>query len=76
MENNEMIKDIIEEALTDSWIDKRTGEHFKVIPDYDINNGIVHIYTPVKPYKLVVLRRLLYIAKIQYQNIIVGNPDV
>lgn len=72
----ERLKSIIEEALTDTWINKITGERFTKVPTYEFNNDILHIYTPVKPYKLVILRRLLYIAKIPYRNIIVGNPDV
>jgi len=76
MENIELVQNIINEALIDKWYDRYTGEEHISTPMYDVMNDIIHIYTPVKPYKLVVLRRLLYIAKIPYKNIIVGNPDV
>lgn len=69
-------EEIIEEALTYTLKDKRTGEAFIYKPTYDIKEDIIHIYTPVKPYKLIVLRRLLNIGKIPYKNIIIGYPDI
>ena len=69
-------REIIEEALTDRWKDIRTNETFTQIPNYEIKNDILHIYTPVKPYKIVVLRRLLKVANMRFKNIIIGYPDL
>lgn len=69
-------REIIEEALIDRWIDLKTNETFTQIPNYEIKNDILHIYTPVKPYKIVVLRRLLKVANIGFKNIIIGYPDL
>lgn len=76
-EKMQYLENIIMQALVDKWIDKRTGEEYIKLPNYKIeSNNVIHIYSHTKPYKLVILRRLLYIAKIPYNNIIVGNPDV
>lgn len=70
------INEIIEDALTEKYIIKKTKEEFIKIPSYKVNDGIIQIYTPVRPYRLVVLRRLLNAGNIEYKNIIVGHPDV
>lgn len=70
------IEDIIEEALVDRWIDKRTNQTFTQMPNYEIKNNILYIYTPIKPYKILVLRRLLKIVNIDFENIIIGHPDL
>lgn len=70
------INEIIEEALTEKYIIKRTKEEFIKIPTYKVYNGIIQIFTPVRPYRLVVLRKLLKAAHIDIKNIIVGYPDV
>ena len=68
-----ILEDIIETALTDKWFDKSTNEYHEVKPYYKILNSTIHIYTPIKPYKIVVLRRLLKAYKKEY-NIIIGEP--
>lgn len=68
------VEDIIEEALVDRWIDKITNMTFTQMPQYEIKNNILHIYTPIKPYKILVLRRLLKIFNIDFENIIIGYP--
>lgn len=70
------INEIIEEALTEKYIIKRTKEEFIKIPTYKVYNEIIQIYTPVRPYRLLVLRKMLKEANIDYKNIIVGYPDV
>lgn len=70
------IEEIIEEALIDRWKDTRINETFTQMPHYEIEGDILHIYTPVKPYKIVVLRRLLKVANRHFKNIIVGHPDL
>ena len=70
------INEIIEEALTEKYVIKKTKEEYIKIPSYKVYNGIIQIFTPVKPYRLVILRRLLNAANIEYKNIIVGHPDV
>ncbi len=70
------INEIIEEALTERYVIKKTKEEYVKIPSYKIYNGIIQIYTPVKPYRLLILRRMLKAGKIDYRNIIVGYPDV
>lgn len=69
-------EEIIEEALIDSWKDVRTNQTYTNMPNYKIENNILHIYTPIKPYKIVVLRRLLKVANRCFKNIIVGHPDL
>lgn len=69
-------EEIIEEALIDRWKDTRTNQTYTNMPHYKIENDILHIYTPIKPYKIVVLRRLLKVANRHFKNIIVGNPDL
>lgn len=70
------INEIIEDTLTEKYIIKKTKEEFIKIPSYKIYDGIIQIFTPVRPYRLVILRRLLNSANIEYKNIIVGHPDV
>ena len=70
------LEDIINEALTYQWKDRYTDKVYTQKPSFNIYGDVIHIYTPVKPYKLVVLRRLLYIGKYNIKNIIVGYPDV
>lgn len=67
------LEDIIETALIDKWFDKYINEYHEAKPYYRITNNIIHIYTPVKPYKIVVLKRLLKAYKQEY-NIIIGEP--
>lgn len=67
---------IIEEALTYTYKDKITKKTYIQPPHYEIKKDIIHIYTPVIPYKLVVLRRLLNITHYDIKNIIIGKPDV
>lgn len=68
------LKDIVNMALTYTYIDKRTGIEHVVKPEYKLEGNNLRILTPVIAYKIIVLRRLLYIAKLKY-NIIVGYPD-
>ena len=70
------INEIIEEALIDKWKNIKTNETFVQIPNYEIKNNILHIYTPIKPYKILILRRLLKRANIYFKNIIIGYPDL
>lgn len=70
------INEIIEEALVDRWNDVKTNETFTQIPNYEIKNDILHIYTPIKPYKILILRRLLKVANKGFKNIIIGYPDL
>lgn len=70
------LENIIEEALIDVWIDKRTNKTFTQMPRYEIRNNVIQVYTPVKAYKLVVLRRLLDKSNYSIKNIIIGKPDV
>lgn len=70
------LEDIIEEALIDRWIDKRTNKILTQMPHYEIRNNVIQVYTPVKAYKLVVLRRLLDKNNYSIKNIIIGKPDV
>ena len=70
------INEIIEDALTEKYTIKKTKEEIIKIPSYKVYNGIIQIFTPVRPFRLVVLRRLLNAAHIEYKNIIVGHPDV
>lgn len=69
-------EEIIEEALIDRWTDIRINQTFTQMPHYEIKGDILYIYTPVKPYKIVVLRRLLKVANRHFKNIIVGHPDL
>lgn len=69
------LEDIIETALIDKWFDKYTNEYHEVKPYYKILDSTIHIYTPIKPYKIVVLKRLLKAYKKEY-NIIIGDPDL
>lgn len=68
------LKDIVNMALTYTYTDKRTGIEHNVKPDYKLEGNNLRILTPVITYKIIVLRRLLYIAKLKY-NIIVGYPN-
>lgn len=70
------INEIIEEALIDRWKDIETNKTFTQIPNYEIKNNTLHIYTPIKPYKILILRRLLKRANIGFENIIIGHPDL
>lgn len=70
------VEGIIEEALVDRWIDKRTNMTFTQMPNYEIKNNILYIYTPIKPYKILILRRLLKVVNIDFENIIIGHPDL
>lgn len=70
------LEDIIEETLTYQYKDKITKQVYTQKPSFKLVNDVLHIYTPVKPYKLVVLRRLLNVSKYDIKNIIVGYPDV
>lgn len=71
-----IINEIIEEALIDKWKDIKTNETFTQIPNYEIKSNVLHIYTPIKPYKILILRRLLKRANISFKNIIIGYPDL
>ena len=70
------LEDIIEDTLTYQYRDKYTNRVYTQKPDYVLEDDVLHILTPIKPYKLVVLRRLLYIGKFNIKNIIIGYPDV
>lgn len=70
------LEDIIEESLTYQYKEKYTNKVYTQKPSYYIKGNILYINTPVIPYKLVVLRRLLNIAHYDIENIIIGKPDV
>lgn len=70
------INEIVDLALTYQYKDKITKQVYIQKPRFDYLDNILYIHTPVVPYKLVVLRRLLYVSSYQVDNIIIGKPDV
>lgn len=70
------INEIIDLALTYQFKDKITKQVYTQKPRFDYLDNILYIHTPVIPYKLVVLRRLLNVSSYQVDNIIIGKPDV
>ena len=70
-------KEIIKEALTYRWYDKRTNQEYEMTTGFEIDrlNNII-IRTPIKPFQLVLLRRLLKLGKKEYNNIVIGNPYI
>lgn len=70
------INEIIDLALTYQCKDKITKQVYTQKPRFDYLDNILYIHTPVVPYKLVVLRRLLYVSSYKVDNIIIGKPDV
>lgn len=69
-----VLTDLINMALTRRYTND-FGNQVVIKPDYKIEGESLRILTPVKPYQLVVLRRLLYAAHIKLDNIIVGYPN-
>lgn len=69
-----VLTDLINMALTRRYTNK-FGNQVVIKPDYKIQGESLRILTPVQPYQLVVLRRLLYAAHIKLDNIIVGYPN-
>lgn len=70
------INEIVDLALTYQCKDKITKQVYTQKPRFDYLDNILYIHTPVVPYKLVVLRRLLYVSSYKVDNIIIGKPDV
>ena len=56
------INEIVDLALTYQFKDKLTKQVYTQKPRFDYLDNILYIHTPVVPYKLVVLRRLLYVS--------------
>lgn len=70
------INEIVDLALTYQCKDKITKQVYTQKPRFNYLDNIIYIHTPVVPYKLVVLRRLLYVSSYKVDNIIIGKPDV
>lgn len=69
------IEEIIKIALVDKYYNKYTGEIWETIPCFKVLDNTIHIYPPVKPDKIMVLRRLLKVSHNNY-NIVVGDPNI
>lgn len=69
------IEEIVKIALADKYYNKCTGEIWETIPYFKINHRTIHISQPIKPDKIMVLRRLLKVSHNNY-NIVVCEPNI